>query len=317
MTSISHLTLKQLRAFVAVYRSRRLATAAQHLSVTASAISVLLRQTEESLATRLFDRTTRSIEPTAAAHAAIDLAERILQSVETLESGSRELGERRRGRVHLAVTPAIGAALMPRTVRAFTQAYPDIQVIIDDCAPDQFLSRVLTDGVEFGIGTPENITPEIDLNTIVADHLCVVCAADHALAARQQVRWADLVDVPLIAVRPGYGVRRTLDRIAGAARVELKIVNEVNFMASIMWMVSSGLGVSIVPAALVASSHFDNLVARPLVAPKVSRAISIVTRRGRSLSPACRGFTDMLARDLRTLVAAPAQARKAARGAPK
>ena len=310
MPSLSRLTLKQLRAFVAVYRSRRLATAAQQLSVTASAISVLIRQTEESLATRLFDRSTRSLAPTAAADAAIGLAESILQSVALLETNSRDLGERRRGRVHLAVTPAIGAALMPGTVRAFSQAHPDIQVVIDDCAPDQFLGRVLTEQVEFGIGTPEHVTPEIDLHTLVADHLCVVCAAEHPFAARRQVRWADLVDVPLIAVRPGYGVRRTLDRIAGTAGVELKIVNEVNFMASIMWMVSSGLGVSIVPTALVTSSHFDNLVARPLVGPKVSRTISIVTRRGRSLSPACRAFTDILARNLQALVMNSGPARK-------
>src|SRR5207248_2642196 len=145
------LTMKQLRAFVAVYRSRRLAAAAQQLSVTSSAVSVLIRQTEASLSTRLFDRTTRSLEPTAAAHAAIGLAERILQSVEQLESGCRELSDRRRGQVHLAVTPAIGAALMPGTVRAFSQAYPDIQVVIEDCAPDQFLGRILTDQVEFGI----------------------------------------------------------------------------------------------------------------------------------------------------------------------
>jgi DNA-binding transcriptional LysR family regulator len=77
--------------------------------------------------------------------------------------------------------------------------------------------------------------------------------------------------MPVIAVRPGYGIRRTLDRVAGSAGVELKIVNEVNFMASIMWMVSSGLGVSIVPSAFVAASQVENLVARPLVMPKVSR----------------------------------------------
>ena len=52
-------------------------------------------------------------------------------------------------------------------------------------------------------------------------------------------------------------VRRNLDQVAGAARVELKIVDEVNFMASLMWMLSSGLGVSIVPSALVVSAHFD------------------------------------------------------------
>ncbi len=294
--------MKQLRAFVAVYRSRKLATAAERLSVTTSAISVLIRQIEGSLNTRLFDRTTRSLEPTAAAHEAIGLAERILQGVEQLEAGCRDLGQRRRGQVHLAVTPAIGAALMPQTVRAFTRAHPDIRVVIDDCAPDQFLPRILTDQVEFGIGTPEELSGEIEVRTLVNDHLCVVCAVDHPLARRRQVRWVDLAAVPVIAVRPGYGVRRTLDRVAGAARVELRIVNEVNFMASLMWMVSSGLGVSIVPSALIVSSHFDNLVMRPLVAPKVSRAISIVTKRGRSLSPACQTFTDMLARDVRGFV---------------
>ena len=298
MNALSRLTMKQLRAFVAVYRSRALGTAAAQLAVTPSAVSVLLRQVEDSLSTRFFDRTTRSLQPTAAAHEAIGLAERILQSVEMLETSCRDLGERRRGEIRIAVTPAIGAALVPRTVRAFTQAYPDIQVVIDDCAPDQFLGRILTEQVEFGIGTPEEAPPEIQLRSLVDDHLCVVCTDDHPFAARPKVRWRDLAGVPVIAVRPGYGVRRVIDRVAAAERVDLRIVNEVHFMASIMWMVSSGLGVSIVPSALVASSHFDNLVACSLVAPKVSRAISIVSRRGRSLSPACRSFTELLERDL-------------------
>lgn len=313
MVNLSHVTMKQLRAFVAVYRARGLASAAAQLAVTPSAVSVLLRQLEDSLSTRFFDRTTRSLQPTAAAHEAIGLAERILQSVEMLESSCRDLSARRRGEIRLAVTPAIGAALVPGAVRAFTQKYPDIQVVIDDCAPDQFLSRILTDQVEFGIGTPEDATPDIQLRSLVDDHLCVVCTADHPLAARKQVRWSDLAGVPVIAVRPGYGVRRVIDRVAAAARVDLKIVNEVHFMASIMWMVSSGLGVSIVPSALVATSEFDNLVGRTLVAPKVSRSISIVSRRGRSLSPACRTFTELLERDLAEARGLHARARRTGR----
>jgi len=300
--AVSHLTLKQLRAFVAVYRSRRLSAAADQLAVTPSAVSVLIQQVEESLNARFFDRTTRSLVPTSAADDAIGLAERILQGVALLETECRDLAERRRGRVHLVVTPAIGEALMPQTVRAFTRAFPDIQVVIDDCAPERFLSRILSDQVEFGIGTPEAITDEIDVRTLVDDHLCLVCAADHPLASRARVRWSDLASVNVIAIKPGYGVRRNVDEVARQADVELKVVNEVNFMASLLWMVSSGLGVSIVPSALVAATHFGNLVARPLVDPRVSRAISIVTRRGRSLSVASQGFVDMLAHDLRGLV---------------
>jgi DNA-binding transcriptional LysR family regulator len=299
MSNLSLLTMKQLRAFVAVYRLRKLTTAAERLSVTTSAVSVLIRQVEASLNTHLFDRTTRSLEPTSAAHEAIGSVERILQEVELLEAGFRGLSQRRRGQVHLAVTPAIGSALMPQTVLAFTRAYPDIRIIIDDCAPDQFLSRILTDKVEFGIGTPQDISGELETLTLVNDELSLVCPADHPLARHRKVRWAHLASVPLIAVRGGaYGVRRIIDQVAGKVGIELAIVNEVNFLSSALWMASSGLGVSILPSALFVQSHFDNLVVRPLVMPKVSRAISLVTKRGRSLSPACQSFTEMLMRDL-------------------
>jgi DNA-binding transcriptional LysR family regulator len=298
MTTLSLLTMKQLRAFVAVYRLGKLSAAAERLSVTTSAVSVLIRQVETSLNAQLFDRRNRSLTPTPAAHEAIDSAERILQEVALLEAGFREQSERRRGRVHFAVTPAIGMALMPKTVRAFAHAYPHIRVIIEDCAPNQFLPRILNDQVEFGIGTPEDISGEIDVLTLVDDKLCLVCAADHPLARKRQVRWVDLASVPMIAVRPGYGVRRIIDRVAGKVGIDLTIAIEANFLTSALWMASSGLGVVILPSALLVQSHFKNLVARPLVMPTVSRAISIVTRHGRSLSPACQSFTEMLAHDL-------------------
>ena len=67
-------TLKQLRAFAAVYELRKLTAAAERLSITQSAVSVLIRQMEEALSTRLFDRTTRSLRPTRAADEAIVVA---------------------------------------------------------------------------------------------------------------------------------------------------------------------------------------------------------------------------------------------------
>ncbi|HCB75296.1 MAG TPA: hypothetical protein DEP91_03860 [Sphingomonas bacterium] len=75
-------TLKQLRAFVAVYQLRKLSAAATQLFLTQSAISVLIRQMEDGLGTRLFDRTTRSLQPTPAAHEAVQVAERILRDLE-------------------------------------------------------------------------------------------------------------------------------------------------------------------------------------------------------------------------------------------
>lgn len=298
MSIESRVTLKQLRAFVAVYRLRRLAPAAEQLSVTVSAVSVLLRQLEAALGATLFDRRARALEPTPAAHDAIVMAERVLQDVVDLGSSMRGLRDRRRGVVRLAVTPAVASALLPAVVRRFVGEYPDVRLVLEDCAPDQFLGLVLGEQVEFGIGTPEQTAPDIDLRTLVEDRLCVVCPADHPLAARRRVRWADLEDQPLIAVRAGYGVRRLIDAVAARAAVPLRVAHEVGFLSSALWMTSSGLGVSIWPAALLRSSPFDNLVACPLVAPKVTRSISLVTRRGRSLSPASAAFVQLLEQEL-------------------
>jgi DNA-binding transcriptional LysR family regulator len=292
------LSIKQIRAFVAVYRLRRLAAAAQQLSVTQSAVSVAIRQIESVLDVRLFDRTTRTLEPTSAAHEAISLSERILQDIEMLGAEVRQLGERKRGRVNFAVTPAVAAALLPNTVQKFAESYPSIRLIIDDCAPDQFLPRIVGEQVEFGVGSPQPGSSEVELQLQLQDRLCLVCSTDHPLARRRQVRWQDLQGMPLIAVRPGYGVRRLIDSVATKAGVSLTIAQEVGFISSALWMTACGLGVSIWPAALVRHLSGAQVVLRPLVAPVVDRPIYVVLKRGRSLSPASQTFVDLLRSEL-------------------
>ncbi len=294
MSFESQVTIKQLRAFVAVYRLQRLAPAAERLSVTVSAVSVLLRQLEASVGTPLFDRRARSLEPTQAAHDAIAMAERVLQDLTQLGASMLDLREQRQGQVRVAVTPAVAAALLPSAVRRFVHEYPGVRLVLEDCAPDQFIGLVISEQVDIGIGTPEYQSPEIAMRTLVDDRLCVVCPVDHPLARRRRVRWVDLRGLPLIAVRAGYGVRRSIEATAARAGVALNIAHEVAFLSSALWMTSCGLGVSIWPEALLRASPFDNLVARPLVAPAVSRSISLVSRQGRSLSPAAQAFVQTL-----------------------
>ena len=291
-------TLRQLRAFAAVYQLRKLSAAAEQLSLTQSAVSVLIRQIEQGLGARLFDRTTRSLAPTQAAREAIVVAERVLRDVDSLGEGLRDLTGLRRGRVCLAVTPTLAEILLPRVVRAFGALHPEIRVVIDDCAPDQFVSRVLGEHVDFGIGTPERAGADVATETLVRDQLALVCRRDHPLAARRQVRWVDLAGHPIITVRPGYGIRPLIDSTAARAGVRLEVVNEVSFLSTALWMTSAGLGASIMPSAFAAGSSDPALVVKTLAVPRVSRDISVVTRRGLSLSPAGQRFIDVMRAEL-------------------
>jgi len=291
-------TLKQLRAFVAVYHLRKLSAAATQLFITQSAVSVLIRQMEEGLGARLFDRTTRSLQPTPAAHEAIPVAERILRDLEALGSGLQDLTGLRRGRVTVAVTPTLAEILLPPVIRAFRDQHPDIQIAIDDCAPDQFYSRVMNEQTDFGIGTPERLGAGVELQTLLRDHLSLVCPREHPLAQRRTVRWKDLDGLPVTTVRPGYGIRPLIELSAARAGVRLNVTQEVTFLATALWMTGNGLAPSIMPAAYLTYSRDPHLVAKALTAPKVSRDISLVLKQGRSLSPAARQFITVLRKTL-------------------
>ncbi|HEX7867648.1 MAG TPA: LysR family transcriptional regulator [Variovorax sp.] len=291
-------TIRQLRAFLAVYQLKKLSAAAQRLFVTQSAVSMLIRQLEEGLDTRLFDRTTRSLKATAAAEQMMVTVERILRDVDSLSNDFRELAALERGRVTLAITPTLAAFLLPDAIRAFNEQHPGVRVLVNDCAPDQFISRILGEHVDFGIGTPERPGPEVEVQRLMRDHLAVVCRDDHPLAKARVVRWSDLGGHPVITVRPGYGVRPLIDGTAAEAGVALDVVNEVSFLSTAIWMTAAGMGASIMPSAFARAEADPSLVIKVLSSPRVSRDISIVTKRGHSLSAAARAFIEALKRSL-------------------
>jgi DNA-binding transcriptional LysR family regulator len=294
-------TMRQLRAFLAVYRLRKLNAAAGSLFVTQSAISVLIKQLEDGLQTRLFDRTTRSLQPTQAANDMVAVAERIMRDVDSLSATFGDLSGLRSGRICLAITPTLAGMLLPATIRTFGQKYPNVQVVVDDCAPEQFSSRVLGEHVDFGIGTPERSGGELELQTLMRDSLCLVCTPDHPLATVKKLRWRDLEGHPVIAGRPGYGVRQLVDVAAASAGVSLQVVNEISFLSTGLWMTASGRGPSIIPSAYATFSTYQELVIQPLNQPKVSRDVYVVTKKGRSMSQASQAFVDVLHQQIKTL----------------
>lgn len=287
-------SVRQLRAFRAVYQLRKLSAAAEQLSLTQSAVSVLIRQLEEGLGTRLFDRTTRSLRPTAAATEALATVERILRDLDALGTGLRDLGALRRGRVSLAITPTLAEILLPQVVERFAREHPGIHVVVDDCSPDQFVSRVVGEHVDFGVGTPERAAADVDTRKLATDSLALVCRPDHPLAHRRAPAWSDLQGHPIVTVRPGYGIRPMIDNAAAQAGVQLDVVNEVAFFSTALWMTQSGLGASIMPSAYARAAKDPSLVVRRLTRPVVTRDIAIVTKRGRSLSPAAQALADVL-----------------------
>lgn len=286
-------SIRQLRAFVAVYQTGSLSAAAEALSLTQPAVTVLIRELEEKLGVRLFDRTTRSLRRTAAALEAIAYAERALGELSAMSDRMADIANARSGRVRIAATSTLAQTWLPEAIRRFLEGHPSVRISIDDCAPSAFAERVLSEHVDFGLGTLEGPVPGLSQRVFLEDKLCAVATAQDFPDARP-ITWKQVAAYPVILVQAGYGVRRAIDKALAAADVELNVAHEVSLLTTALAMAASRLGVAIIPQSLLDWAPYQDLVGRRLTRPVVPRPLAIVTRDGRPLSPAAQAFADQL-----------------------
>ena len=287
-------SVRQLRAFIAVYHTGQVSAAAEQLALTQPAVTVLLRELEAKLGLKLFDRSTRSLRRTDAAAEAIVFAERALAELEALGASMAELSGARRGRVRIAATSTVAQTLLPPAMRRFLDAHPGVRIEIDDIAPTEFVETLLADRVDFGIGTLEAPVPGLKEEVILRDQLAAVGLPGPAFPADKPITWKQLAALPLVTVKAGYGVRRRIEAAAETAGVALRIEHEVSLLTTALAVAASGVGVAVVPASLPAFGPHTGLAVRRLTRPAVERNTAVVYRAERSLSPAAREFVAVL-----------------------
>jgi DNA-binding transcriptional LysR family regulator len=286
-------TIKQLQAFVLACRFGVLTRAADEMFITQPAVSVLIRQLEEALGMRLFDRTSRSLRPTVAAREILPTAERMLRDMVSLKSTVSELVGRERGSLRFAATPSIAAAIVPKLLAEYRQLYPNIEVAVDDAAPDRLTASTLAGDVEFSIGTLSDVTEGLALQCLARDRLCVICRKDSKLARKRRVTWEDALPYPWIAVKASSGIRTLIDEALFSLGVRKAVQYEVSYMTTGLSMAQAGLGLAIFPGILLGSFPHADLVARKLEAPVVRRDVSLIRRTEHSLSPAAESFVEL------------------------
>jgi len=289
-----NINLRQLQAFVSVYRLGSLTRAAEQLFIAQPAASIAIRQLEESIGVRLFDRTTRALRPTAAAHEAITRAERILRELGELERGFDDLARRKHGRLVLGASPAVASSLVPAALVEFRARFPAIAVELHDLAPEDLIGAVASETVELSIGTPPGPSAEVELRPLINDRMCVICTVDSPLARRRKFAWSEIAAHPTVTVKKGSGIRALIDDTMTRIGLRFEPAYEVSYLTTALSLTQHGLGISVLPSYFTRYFHDGRLAAIRLVDPVVTRSMSIATRKGASLSPAAESFVALL-----------------------
>src|SRR5579859_4918410 len=285
-----NISLRQLRAFLAVARQQHFRRAAESLHLSQPAVSRYIADLEAELGIRLFDRTTREVVPTEAGRYLESAIGRVLDELEGVLAHVHSESERRRGKVHVASVPTLSAGLMPRCIADCAALDPELTIQLHDQAQTLVLDSVRGGEVDFGLAIAPPTSGEFDSEVILRDPFVLVCRPDHPLARLERVPWRKLRGQPLILLDYSSGSRRLIDQAFALRGIDADIVQQTGHTLTAFRMVEAGLGISVSPALAPPPS---TLVTRPLT-PVEHRDVVLLKRRQRSLSPLATLVWDQL-----------------------
>ncbi|MGH8032969.1 MAG: LysR family transcriptional regulator [Luteimonas sp.] len=307
-----NVTLRQLRAFVAVAQLGGFSAAAVRLHLTQSALSMLVRSLEDEIGVPLFVRTTRSVKLTDAGRDFLPLAEQMLVDLHNAVADTRARAERARGRIVVAVTPTFASTMLPPLLSRYRAEHPDVQVVLrDDVSPSQ-IRRLVQDGeADIGIGPLERGQRELlVVDVLMDDELVLACPQGHRLARNKTVAWSELADVPVIGFARDNALQSLVESATTAVGLRLRTQYEVSSISTAVALVDAGLGVSVLPSYAKQVGRPERIQYRPLVDPVIKRDLCLLRLRDRAMSPAAQAFAGVLLEQLGRRELQPAKRRR-------
>ena len=239
----------RLRVFRIVAEELSFTRAAERLFLTQPAVTMQIKNLEEDLGLRLFDRTGQKITLTAAGRMLHGYARRIGALCAEAEHKLAALKGETRGRLALGASTTIAQYLLPRLAGDFLAAYPAVQLsILSGNTAD--VVGALVDG-RIGLGLIEGPTRRADVKceTFVEDEILLVVPPSHEWTSDGAIDSGALKNSRIILREHGSGTRQVVEEALRRARLDVKklpIVLDLDSTESIKSAIAAGLGIGFV-----------------------------------------------------------------------
>jgi DNA-binding transcriptional LysR family regulator len=246
--------LRHLRYFLAVAEEGHLTRAAERLGIQQPPLSQQIRALESELEVQLFRRKPRGMELTEAGRTLFEQARAVFVHIDQALATTRRTARGEEGRIAVGFTNSTPFhPFVPRTIRAFREAYPRVAFVLDEGATSELIDALESGAIDAAfIRSPARDIPMLTVEALLEEDLVVALPTTHRLATMDDVALKALAGETFILYRRpvGPGLYDTIIGACQRAGFSPQVGQEAPRIVSTLNLVAAGLGVSIVPASM-------------------------------------------------------------------
>lgn len=297
-----HLTLRQLKVFESVARHLNYTRAAEELHLTQPAVSMQVRQLEESLGVALFEQLGKRIHLTGAGQEVLAYARTVTQQLDELEAVLNRLKGLSGGRLRISVATTANY-FIPTLLGTFSRRYPDVTVSLDVTNRETLLRQLTENAVDLVIMGQPPAELDVEAQAFMDNPLVIVAPPDHPLALQKETPLTRLQEEIFLVREPGSGTRIAMERFFAERGMRLKTGMEVGSNEAIKQSVQAGLGLGLLSRATIEQElALKRLAVLDVADFPIMRHWYVVHRRGKRLSAAAEAFKQFMLKEAATLL---------------
>lgn len=286
----------------AVVQYRSVTRASEQLNITPAALSKYIKKIESDLGVQLFHRIGKTLEPTYAAERYLAWMDQMRLVEEDMYTELKDISSLKTGSIHLGVMNSTVDFVVHKTVPAFLQEYPDVQLHVEENTSPRLRDAVNAGKLDFAILTTDYLSPTMRTIHMKSIHKVLLVAKDHPLLKTAVSKpgfpypW---VDLSRFAGENYISPFQEFDEYLGYPDFPAKygfyprIICRMRTFRTAAWSVSKGIGVAVAPDQMVRKECIGDLPIARLSfgeTPLATDALYLAYRKGHYLSRAAQYF---------------------------
>ena len=302
-----HLTLRQLKVFESVARHLNYTRAAQELFLTQPAVSMQVKQLEESLGVALFEQLGKRIHLTEAGREVLGYARTVTQQLDELEGILNHIKGLSGGRLRISVATTANY-FIHTLLGTFSRRHPGVTISLDVTNRETLLQQLSENTVDLVIMGQPPAELDAEADAFMENPLVIVAPPDHPLAREKKIPLARLQEETFLVREPGSGTRIAMERFFAEREMHLKTGMEVGSNEAIKQSVQAGLGLGLLSRATIEQElTLKRLVVLDVADFPIMRHWYLVHRRGKRLSAVAEAFRQFMLKDAHALLHMPSK----------